>query len=40
MDSTEIKLYPKLKDLYKRSFQKNPAKFKINLLMELLNYSV
>jgi len=40
MDSTEIKLHPKLKDVYKGTTQTNPATLKINLLMELLNYSV
>ncbi len=40
MDSTEIKLPERLKDKYKGSNRSNPATLKINLLLELLNYSV
>lgn len=40
MDSTEIKLSDKLKDKYKGTNSNNPAVLKINLLMELLSYSI
>ncbi|WP_319203986.1 IS4 family transposase [uncultured Ilyobacter sp.] len=39
MDSTEIKLPHKLKDKYKGANKSNPAVLKINLLLELLDYS-
>lgn len=40
MDSTEIKLPERLKDKYKGTNSSNPATLKINLFLELLNYSV
>jgi hypothetical protein len=40
MDSTEIKLPDKLKEHYKGFYKSNPPVLKINLLMELLNYSI
>ncbi len=39
MDSTEIKLPNKLKNKYKGANKSNPAVLKINLLLELLDYS-
>jgi hypothetical protein len=39
MDSTEIKLPHKLKDKYKGANKSNPAVLKINLLLEILDYS-
>ena len=40
MDSTEIKLPEKLKKVYGGTNKCNPSVLKINLLMELLNYSI
>ena len=40
MDSTEIKLPNSLKNKYKGTNSSNPAVLKINLLMELLTYSI
>lgn len=40
MDSTEIKLHNSLKDIYPGANILNPAILKINLFLELLNYSV
>ena len=40
MDSTEIKLPHKLKEYYRGFYKSNPSVLKINLLMELINYSI